>query len=301
MAALCTCACTTPPPEETTPRETPLEVPGDCVHGTDHPAQLRLGYPHGGIWQRGQGFEGVGARMASELGLPVETTTSVNYSDVVRALVDERIDVAILPALAYIHARDEMPCLLLVGTMVGDGEAFYSGHIVARRDSGIAALSDLRDKRIGFVESSSSSGWLFPMHRLLDLGIDPQGKAGLAVALGDHVSVLRAVVSGQVDAGATYYGALKRARAGGLDVGSLRIVGLTGRIPYDAVVIRPGIDPDLARRIAEVIRGIRRDTPDGWAALAPLLNIDGFVASTDAYYDKVRLVRDELRKRGAIR
>jgi len=281
-------------------QDVPLVTPAGCGGGTEHPAALRFGYPHGGVWKRGQGFEGVAARMASELSLPVETTTSTSYGEVVRLLANNEIDVAVLPALAYVNARDAMPCLALAGTMVGDGEAFYSGHIVARHDAGIQAMSDLRGKRIGFVESSSSSGWLFPMHRLMNLGIDPTATPGLAIELGDHVSVLRAVVSGQVDAGATYYGALKRARAGGLDVGSLRIVGLSGRIPYDAVVIRPGIAPDLAARIAKVVRDIRRDTPDGWAALAPLLNIDGFVGSTDAHYDKVRLIRDELRARGVI-
>jgi phosphonate transport system substrate-binding protein len=274
-----------------------MDVSAQCTPGRDRPTRLRLGFPstttltlHGRP-VASTGFAGVGERISAAVGLPVDATVCARYDDMVPALLRKDLDIAIVPSVVYVEARDAMPCLILAGTMVGDGETFYSGYLVARANSGISTPAQLAGRRIAMVESSSASGWLFPMAWLLHHGVDPRLAPTRIVPEADHASVLRAVTLGEADAGATFFGAIQRARGAGVDVGSLRVIGVTGRIPYDAVVVRGDLDRDLALKIALAVQGIHRSTPEGRAALAPLGNIDGFVPSTDAFYDTVRQIR----------
>jgi phosphonate transport system substrate-binding protein len=230
----------------------------------------------------------VAAALTADLGLPVEATAVGHYEELVARLMQGQVDIAVLPSVVYVRAREKMPCLGLAATMVGDGEVFYSGYLVARRDSNLAGSADLAGRRIGFVEGLSASGWLFPLQHLVQSGADPRKTPGNAVLLGDHLAVLRATIGGEVAAGASFYGAIQRARLAGLDVGVLRVIGLTGRIPYDAVVLRPGLEAGLAERVARALHAVNATTAEGRAALAPLVNIDGFVPSTDAHYEPVR-------------
>ena len=290
-------ACAESRPAHPPPRPSPIDVSAQCAPGHERPSRLRLGFPstttltlHGRP-VASTGFAGVGERIGAAVGLPVDSTVVGRYEDLVPALLRKDLDVAIVPSVVYAQARDAMPCLILAGTMVGDGETFYSGYLVALANSGIHSPAELAGRRIAMVDSASASGWLFPMAWLLQHGIDPLRAPPQIVPEADHASVLQAVTSGEADAGATFFGAIQRARSAGVDVGSLRVIGVTGRIPYDAVVVRADLDRDLALKIALAIHGIHRATPEGRAALAPLGNIDGFVPSTDAFYDSVRQIR----------
>lgn len=287
LAAALGCGPTSPPP---TPAAVHAAVqwPDRCAPGTDRPARLRFAHALGpGVAPISHGYDRVGAELSAQLGLPVDVTAAADYNALVQMIGRGDIDVAVLPPVAFVRAREQFGCLGLAATLVGDGSPYYSGYLVARRDGPVRTTRDLQGQRIGFVDDLSASGWLFPLRRLLVEGIDPRAQPGQAVMLGDHQAVLRATLAGQVVAGASFFGAIQRARAEGLDVGELRVIGLTGRIPYDAVVVRAGLHRDLAERLATVLHGLNASTPQGRAALAPLANIDGFAKSSSAHYASV--------------
>jgi ABC-type phosphate/phosphonate transport system substrate-binding protein len=127
-----------------------------------------------------------------------------------------------------------------------------------------------------------------PLARLIAEKIDPG--AIQARFLGDHLAVIRAVLAGEVEAGASYFAGLAAARRKGLDTGSLRVLAVTGRIPLDAVVARPDLDRDVAAQVASILAGTNGTTAEGRQILSQLVDVDGFVPSDDSFYDPVRQI-----------
>ena len=260
-----------------------------CAAGRDVPERLRLAVTRSGSSTFfDDGYRPVADYLAERLNRPVDLLFGDHYDDVAAMLERGDADVAVLPPLAYVRARDRTPCLRLLLTMVSRGDIRYSGYVLVREDSKLNSLEALAGRTIGFVDRTSASGFLFPMAQLAASGLNPRDVMAHARFLGEHLAVLRAVVAGEVDAGASFYGALRAARDHGIDVGSLRVLGLTGRIPFDAVVARPGLDVDVAHQFAAVLGGLNATKPEGRKALRGLVDVDGYVPSTNVFYDPVR-------------
>jgi len=273
--------------------------PPGCAAGKRTPERLRLGL--GGFWgskASQNAYSTVASFLAARIGMPVDLVPIENYDDLIARLEKGDLEVAKLPPLAYVKARELMPCLRYLRTMVVDGAVYYSGYIIVRRDSPLTSLADLAGRSIAFVERSSASGYLFPVARLLAAGLKPGADFAGSRFLGTHEAVIRAVLDGEVEAGATFQGALKSARMKEIDIGSLRVLGVTGRIPLDAMVARQELAPALVRRITAALDELNNSTPDGRKALGRLHYVNGWVPGDDSFYQPVRRTLEKVRALG---
>lgn len=273
--------------------------PPECPGGSLTPRTLRMGL--GGFWGSKDSLDAyapVAGFLSTRIGVPVELVPIEHYDDLVDKLSRGDVDVAKLPPLAYVKAHEKIPCLRLLRTMVVDGAVHYSGYVIVRRDSPVTDLRDLAGKRIAFVERSSASGYLFPLARLVSAGLSPGPDFNGALFLGSHEAVIRAVLDGTVDAGATFQGALKSARMKEIDTGSLRVLGVTGRIPLDALVVRPGLESGLVGAVTSALDALNNTSEKGRKALGGLQYVNGWVPTSDAFYGAVREVLSEVRALG---
>ncbi len=268
-----------------------------CPRETVVAPRIRLGLPRQSVG-RGDACNLLTEALSRRTGLPVDTVLVDRYEDLPDGLAKGFLEAAIIPPLEYVRAHDRDPCLRSRLTMVFDGAVRYSAFIVARQDSGLTDLRQLAGRSVAFVDQNSASGWLFPVARLAQMGINPFLDLSETQFLGSHRRVIEAVLDGRVDAGATYLGGIQAARAEGLDVSSLTLLGITGRIPYDAFVVRPDLDPSQARQLVEALQSIRSNTPEGRAALAAFPSGNGFTATSDSFYEPVREVLKLVRRLG---
>lgn len=255
----------------------------------------------GGFWGSRDSLDAyapVARFLASRIGIEVELIPIEHYDDLVEKLSRGDVDLAKLPPLAYVKAHEQIPCLRLLRTMVVDGAVHYSGYVIVRRDSPITDLGALAGKRIAFVERSSASGYLFPLGRLMSAGLSPGLDFTNAIFLGSHDAVIRAVLEGRVDAGATFQGALKSARMKEIDTGSLRVLGVTGRIPLDALVARPGLESGLVEAVSQALDELNNTSETGRKALGGLQYVNGWVPTSDSFYGPVREVLSKVRALG---
>lgn len=262
-----------------------------CPAGSRVPDRVRFGLV--GFWgtrTQEEAFEPVARFLFARIGVPVDLVAASRYDELGDWIFDGRVDIALVPPLAYVKAKARVPCLRLLRTMVVDGTVHYSGYIVVRDDSPVTRARDLAGRRIAFVEPSSASGFLFARHWLQAEGMDPDRNRVETAFLGSHEAVVQAVLSGEADAGATFQGALRRARQRGLDTASLRILAVTGRIPLDALVAAPDLDPGWVARLDEALDRLNTAHPEGRAALARLVDMVGWARSDDRLYDEVREV-----------
>jgi phosphate/phosphite/phosphonate ABC transporter binding protein len=258
------------------------------AEGIDHLTWCVTPYvtPDGGVEE---GYVPTIALVAERLKTPMSVVAGKSYADVEQQLLAGTIDVAVMSPYAYVRAHAKNSKIRAIATHIANGTETYGAYILTQEDSEYQTLNDLRGEPFGFVDKRSSSGWLFPASRMLDEGVNPlkdiEGKF-----YGDHESVIKAISSGEVAAGATYSGALKAGRGNIFGANSLRVMARTERIPYDAYVVRAGLPAEAIVGIQNALSSVSTRDSRGRNALLPLDNINGFIRSDDAHYRGVREV-----------
>jgi phosphate/phosphite/phosphonate ABC transporter binding protein len=231
--------------------------------------------------------------LSRSLGVPVSLVVARSYDELASSVVSGDIDVASLPPLAFVKARRSQAGLQPLASMVRRGTVDYSSYLVARNDSGIRTLDDLRGKRFAYVDRSSASGFLLPRAALRARGHDPDAFFGEVLFAGDHVTALEWVLDGKVDSAATFSGVLAFAREEkGIATGGLRIVFKTGRVPHDAVVARAGLPGPVCDAIKASLLSVSSRTDAGRKVLGRALRINGWVSFEASRFDELDRILD---------
>jgi phosphate/phosphite/phosphonate ABC transporter binding protein len=245
-----------------------------------------------------EAYSRVSEHLSEATGIPVTLVAANDYTEMTDRLETGDIEVAILPPLEYISAKERIPCLNASLTTIQDGHVHYTGYLIVRADSEIRDVRRLAGRSIGFVSPNSASGDLFPRVRLLADGLVPERDMARVDYLGSHLAVIDAVLNGTVDAGATFDAGLELARREGREVGALAILAITGRIPLEAIVIHPTLDTALVERLVDAFAALNTANPEGRRTLAPLGTICGYARSDDRFYDEVRSTLNAFRRLG---
>ena len=241
-------------------------------------------------------FTPLAEHMAGKLGLPVELLVTGSYGELASLVASGEVDLAKFSPLAYVHANKRIPGLRLIATQVANGSVDYSSYLVARQGNPHDSVKNLEGARICFADENSTSGYLFPMAYLKQLGFSPgRSFVGPPPFGGSHRACLEGLFKDRWDLAATWTGAIRDARSAGLGVGELVIVVKTGRIPNDAYCLRPGLDPDLAQRIRQTLLNTNTLNREGRKVLSMTLGINGWVPVEDGVYDGIRKVEAEVR------
>ncbi len=180
--------------------------------------------------------------LTDALGAPVVGLVCESYGGLVSELERDRVQFAWMPPALLVLAEERMALRPLISAVRGDRTAYRSVLFV---DAGSAyqSIDDLRGKTVAWVDPSSAAGYLYPRLHLAARGTDPSTHFGTELFLKSHHEVVRAVLDGRADIGATFaerpgFGAPIR-RAGFIEVDpkrSVRVLEWTGLIPNDLIV-----------------------------------------------------------------
>lgn len=239
----------------------------------------------------------IAAYLQEVLGVPVDLHIASNYEDLVTKFAQGTVDISLFSPLSYVQARRRVPDLHLLARSLSYGATSYASYLLVRVDDPARILTDLKGRRVAWVDPYSTAGYLFPYDALLAEGIDPERDLRSTQFAGTHEAALTALLSGQVDAAAVSSSTLIMKRGDpslGLDLGSLRILARTGRIPYDATCARPGIPASGVRKVAWALQGLDTRSRRGRAVLATAEGLTGWIPASDDEYDGVRAVLDRV-------
>lgn len=285
-------ACTEAPRRLPVPRPVPVPAPA-CDRTAMAPTEFRFGVL-GSVVRSAPDLADLEAWITSRIGIPTRVEVLDRYEDLGSRMLQGTLEAAMLPPLEYVRTHGRDPCIAARLTSVVSGSVRYSSFLVARKDSRIRRLEDLRGARGGFVSPDSASGWLFAWRRLQEAGLDPWKDLAEVRFLGSHGAVIEAVLEGESDVGATFDAALVAAQQAGWDTASLSLVALGGRIPYDAVVVSPEVPSPLAESFQQSLSALDTTTPEGRRVLSALVHYNGFVPTDDSFYDDVRRVAESV-------
>ena len=222
--------------------------------------------------------------LSKALGMPVKPFVAADYNGVIEALRSGRLDVAYLGPFSYVLGTTIAPIeAFAVAETKKAGRSYYYSQIVARKDSGIKTVNDLKGKTFAFVDPSSTSGHLFPKAGLIKAGFNPDTDFGRVIFSGSHDSSAIAVQNKKVDAAAIADRILDAAVAKGLAKREdLVEVWRSDPIPESPTVWRKNLPPDLKQRVQAAFLEVK-DIP--WSDQG-LLN--GFHPTTDSAYNIIR-------------
>ena len=231
--------------------------------------------------------------LTKELGIPVTTYTSTEYAGLIEAMGSGKVDIGSLTPLGYVLAKDKNYAEVLLKTK-RRGSLTYHGMFIARADSGIKKIEDAKGKRMAWVDSGSTSGYLFPATYLKVKGLDPETFFEQTTFAGSHDGAVRAVYNGDVDVAAVYDDARNKVEAELPDVKTKVVkIGQTDEIPNDTISVRPTLDPALVAKIKAALLKYA-ETPEGKKTLLTVYEVDGMVEAKDADYDPVRVVAKNM-------
>jgi phosphate/phosphite/phosphonate ABC transporter binding protein len=197
------------------------------------------------------------------------------------------VDIGSFSPFAYVDAERGGKIRIIAQSVI-DGSATYRGFIVARKDSGLKTLTDLKGKRFAFVDLKSASGYVYPRAMLVEKGINPDTFFKETIFAGDHKKVIGDVLDKVVDAGATYDNALGIAKASGMASDDLAVIASTDPIPHDAIAVRIGLDEGLAKKIQTALVNLDKTEAGRRIIANSKKKLTGHIIAQDNTFDVVR-------------
>lgn len=193
--------------------------------------------------------------LEKETGKKVVFQQVTSYAAAIEAQRAGKAQIASYGPFSYIVAKDSNAGVQLVGYAAkspSDPGGYYSVASVPK-DSTITDLSGFRDKKVCFVDPTSTSGFLFPSAGLLNVGIDPAKGVQQVIAGGHDASVL-AVANHQCDGGFSTEDMAKNQliKTGQIKPGDIKIVWQSELIPPSPVAISTKLSPELQEKIKNV-------------------------------------------------
>lgn len=230
-------------------------------------------------------------KLQNKMGQPVQVYISKNYSGMIEALKNKKVDLAILSALTYVAAEKEVEVKVLLKKTWSNGPFYYSS-IIVRADSKIKNIKDLKNKKIAFVDEKSTSGYLYPQVYLRKKSIADKDFDSLVFS-GNHAASIDMLETGKVDAVAVFsddekgkYGAWTR--FGKSKKLKVRVLWTSEPIPNDPIVVRQDFydqNPKLTHELMYNLIEIQSESSD---SLTEVLGTSELMPATSRQYDPVR-------------
>lgn len=168
----------------------------------------------------------------------VQIFPSPDYNGVIQGLLGGTIDIAQMGASSYasIYLKDPEAVHPILTTAGSDGATGYYSLMVARKDSGIATLADMKGKKLGFADPDSTSGYLVPNVSLpAEIGMPIDQFFSETGFGGGHENLVLAVLDGKFDAGTTF-GSGVGEWSEGYSAGNLHSMVTKGILDMDDIV-----------------------------------------------------------------
>ncbi|WP_163272334.1 phosphonate ABC transporter substrate-binding protein [Chelativorans alearense] len=225
-----------------------------------------------------------------------------DYDGVVQGLLGGTLDYAELGASAYakVYLEDPEAVDPILTTVQTDGSTGYHSVMVAREDSGIRTLEDLKGKKLGFADPDSTSGYLVPavtLPQAIGSTIDDYfSETGFG---GGHENLVLEVVKGTFDAGTTWASGVgdfsegytsgnlhKMVEKGILDMDDLVEIWKSPLIPNGPIVVRTSMNEDMKETFKTFMMELPESDPECFSAIQGG-DFTGYTEVTPAFYQPI--------------
>ncbi|CAH2406134.1 phosphonate ABC transporter substrate-binding protein [Mesorhizobium ventifaucium] len=208
---------------------------------------------------------------------------AADYDGVIQGLLGGTLDFAELGASAYakVYLENKDAVQPILTTIQTDGSTGYRAVMVARADSGIKTLAEMKGKKLGFADPDSTSGYLIPVTSLpKDIGMDVKSYFASTGFGGGHEQLVLEVLKGTFDAGTTWASGVgdfndgyssgnlrKMVDKGVLKMDDLVELWQSPLIPNGPLVVRTSIDAGDKQKITDFLTKLPETDPACFSAI----------------------------------
>ncbi|MCP1201128.1 phosphonate ABC transporter substrate-binding protein [Notoacmeibacter sp. MSK16QG-6] len=213
----------------------------------------------------------------------VKLFPAADYDGTIQGLLGGTLDYAELGASGYAKAYLEDPDAVepILTTVQTDGSTGYHSVMVARKDSGMTKLEDMKGKKLGFADPDSTSGFLVPSVTLPEaVGMPVKEFFGETGFGGGHENLVLGVVKGDFDAGTTWASGVgefddgytsgnlhKMVEKGILDMEDLVELWKSPLIPNGPIVVRASMSDDMKSKFKDFMMKMPENDPECFSAI----------------------------------
>ncbi len=253
----------------------------------DASAEIKFGIlPRLSAVELTQMFNPLADYLAKETGEKVMLVIPKDFSafkDVVKA---GQVDIAFANPLIYVELKKEGNLEPLALSSEFKSGTRFRGIIIARKDSGIEKLNDLKGKKLIFVDKDSAAGYIFQMLLLSKAGLDVKKDFTQLPFAKKHDNVTMAVFNKAADAGGIREDDLEKMKDK-VDLSQLKIIGYTDYFPNWPVFAAPKLNKATAEKIRAALLKLKPNDPQSEAVLGTA-RLNGFAPVADKDYDNLR-------------
>jgi phosphonate transport system substrate-binding protein len=216
--------------------------------------------------------------------------------DAFKALVASGgIDMGFANPLVYVQLKKDDASLDTLGLASEKAGTKFRGIIIARKDSGIEKLMDLKGKKLIFVEQDSAGGHIFQMLTLSKAGLDVQKDFTKLPFAKKHTNVALAVFNKAADAGGIREDDLDKMKDV-VDLAQIKIIAYTDYYPNWPLFSTKKMNKAAAEKVKAALLKLKPNSPEAQQVAGPA-KITGFTPVADKEYD---LLRQAARVAGAL-
>ncbi|WP_193178679.1 phosphonate ABC transporter substrate-binding protein [Oricola nitratireducens] len=236
----------------------------------------------------------------------VKLFPAADYDGVIQGLLGGTLDYAELGASGYakVYLTDPKAVDPVLTTVQTDGSTGYHSVMVARKDSGMTKLEDMKGKKLGFADPDSTSGFLVPnvaLPPVIGMPIaDFFSETGFG---GGHENLVLEVVKGTFDAGTTWASGVgdfadgytsgnlrKMVEKGILDMDDLVQLWESPLIPNGPIVVSNKLDQDVRAKFISYMKALPESDPECFSAIQGG-DYKGFVDVDASFYETIIAAR----------
>jgi phosphonate transport system substrate-binding protein len=236
--------------------------------------------------------------LSKELGVPVKAEVMIDFVGLVEGMRTGKIDIGFTNPFGYVQAKDRANVEILVKS-IRRGSDTYKAQFIASADSGLTSVEDLvkaEGLTWAFGDTLSTSGFLFPASKLMDLGVEDLNTFYNQLAVGSHDNAVLAVLEGQADFATTFDDARNVLEKDHPDVkDKVKVLGYTDEIPNDGVSVRDGLSDEMKEKIKKAFLDIN-DNPEVLSVMTEVYTWDGIAEATDEEFQVVRDVYSRFKE-----
>lgn len=224
--------------------------------------------------------------LTREVGEKVTLVVPKDFDGVKDAVKTGKADIGFVNPLIYIQMKHVVNIEPLALSSEVKSGTRIRGIVIARKDSNINQLQDLKGKKFSFVEEDSPAGHIFQKLLLSKAGFDVKKDIVMLPYAKTHEGVVTAVFNKTADAGGVREEQLDKMK-GSLDTAQLRIVGYTDYFPNWPFFSAPNLKKSTSDKIQAALLKLKPNDPLNEKILGPL-RLTGFIPVSDREYDDLR-------------
>jgi len=196
------------------------------------------------------------------------------------------VDLGFANSLIYVQLKKDSALEPLAVSAEKEWGTKFRGIIIARKDSGIEKVPDLKGKKLIFVEKDSAAGYVFQMLLLNKAGLDVTRDFTTLPFAKKHDNVTLAVFNKTADAGGIREGDLDKMKDK-VDLSQLRTVAYTEFFPNWPVFANAKLNAGVVDKIKHALLELKPNGPETAGVLAPA-KLTAFGPVADKDYDQLR-------------